>query len=106
MRALVAFLFLTSAAFADTQSSHENGVVLCEAVDGTGLTSKPCSVSSWHSAIDVTIDTTSREAKKVCLGLAMQMTAAGLKWDRGWRIRIYSPFSGESSIAFCDLPSS
>jgi len=72
----------------------------CDALDATGLLSKPCKVSGWNMSIDVSIDTTSSEARSICQGIAAQ---AGSSFDSGWKVRIYSPYSSENTIAQCRL---
>lgn len=105
IRVAVAFLIFASPAVADTQSSYDHGLALCRGLDATGMTSKPCEVSSLRSSVNVSIDTTSTEAKKICDTIAAAQVNYGRKWDRGWTLRVYSPFSGDNSIAFCGLPS-
>ena len=62
--------------------------------------------SQWAGTrghIDVTIDTTSAEARKMCLvlGLLVYSEAPGLMLDK-WRIRIFSPY-GDRPLASCPL---
>jgi hypothetical protein len=87
--------------FADTV---DNAYRLCSVFDGAGLLSKPCDVSGWNQAVDVSIDTNSAEARKICSGVADMMAQKNIRFDRGWKIRIYSPFSNGNTIAQCALP--
>lgn len=90
-------------ATADSTNSVNNAYVLCRALDGTGLLSEPCSVSGWHSSVDVTMDTNGLEARKICAEVVRMMREQGMHFDDGWKIRIYSPFSSGSTIAQCNL---
>ena len=92
-----------TSALADSESSVNNAYGLCHVFDNTGLLSEPCSVSGWHSAVDIKIDTSGGEARKICNGVSQMMREQGVRFDRGWKIRIYSPFSGDSTIAQCNL---
>ena len=98
--ALLVAMLVPAAASAD---SVGNAYGLCGVFDGTGLLSEPCSVSGWHSAVDVTMDTSAGEARKICAGVAQMMRKEGVRFDPGWKIRIYSPYSGDNSIAQCNL---
>jgi len=80
--------------------SVDNAFKFCTALDGTGLLSKPCEVSGWSLSIDISIDTTSNEARKICSGIASQ---GGGRFDRGWKLKIYSPYSNGNTLAQCDL---
>lgn len=75
---------------------------LCKAMERTGLTTE-CEVSGYHSRVDVTIDTTGSEARKICAGVADQMAKAGANFQGKWKLRILSPYSGEKAIAVCQL---
>ena len=99
------FLIVIAAqtAMANSESSVNNAYGLCRLFDSTGLLSEPCSVSGWHSSVDVKMDTTGSEARKICTGVADMMRNQGIAFDDGWRIRIYSPFSGDSTLTQCSL---
>ena len=71
--------------------------------DATGLLSAPCSVSGWNSAVDMSMDTTGPEAMKICRGMADFVAQQGVFFGPPWKIRIYSPFSGDKTIAVCQL---
>jgi len=66
------------------------------------MLSHPCEVSGWNQAVDVSIDTTSSEARKICSEVS-EMISKQMKFDRGWKIRIYSPFSNGKTITTCRL---
>jgi len=101
------FLALTLAALVLPGGSRADSVGqafgVCRVFDRTGLLSEPCSVSGWHSSIDVKIDTSGSEARKICSGVAQMLRQQGIRFDPRWKIRIFSPFSGDSTIAQCAL---
>lgn len=101
--ALVAICVSSTTAMADSETSVNNAYGLCRVFDNTGLLSEPCSVSGWHSSVDVKMDTNGAEARKICAGVANMMREQGIRFDSGWKIRIFSPFSGDSTLAQCNL---
>lgn len=76
---------------------------ICQAVDNTGLASEPCSVSGWGSSINIRMDMDSANARTTCAGMVDLAHKENLYFDRGWTIRIYSPYSGDHPIATCSL---
>lgn len=73
---------------------------LCAQFDLTGLVSSPCRISGIHKTVDVRLDMSSSDARKFC------PTVRGLtsvKFDSGWSLRIFSPYSGDNPIATCLL---
>lgn len=97
--AAVVVLLGTGSAQAD---SVGDAYRLCKAMGGTGLTTD-CQVSGYHSRVDVTIDTTGAEARKICAGVAEQMANVGANFQGKWKLRILSPYSGDKAIAVCQL---
>lgn len=97
----IALAFIAQPALADTV---DNAYQLCSVFDATGLLSQPCEVSGWNQAVDVSIDTNSAEAREICSGVAAMMAKGDIFFDSGWKIRIYSPYSDENTIATCNLP--
>ncbi len=82
----------------------DNAFRLCAALEGTGLLSSECEVSGWNQTVEVIIDTSGSEARSICVGVSKMMVGIGAKFDKGWKLKIYSPYSGEKTIAFCSLP--
>lgn len=75
---------------------------MCLALDRTGLASAPCTYSGWNSTITMTINMAASEARSLC----QQMVTHGRRNNlnlSGWRLEIRSPYSGNSSIAFCSF---
>ena len=91
---------LSQASYADTV---DNALKFCSALDGTGMLSKPCDVSGWNQSIDITMDAASSEARKICSGIVAQASQVGASFDRGWKVRIYSPYSDGNTIAQCSF---
>jgi hypothetical protein len=75
---------------------------LCAIMNHTKLLSEPCKVSGWNSSVDVSIDTTAAEARKICAGLH-RFYEGKLRFDGKWTLRIFSPYSGDRTIATCAL---
>lgn len=98
----ISMIFIASSASADNKSV-ENAYGLCQVFDKTGLVSEPCSVSGWNSSVDVRMDTNGGEARKVCSAVVQMVRKQGLRFDNRWKIRIYSPYSGDRPIAQCRL---
>ena len=73
---------------------------VCRAFEGTGLTTG-CEVNGWKQNIDVRIDMSSSEARKLCTQLADMQS--GQFPDGRWSLRILSPYSGDQPIAVCNL---
>ncbi|MCK5284954.1 MAG: hypothetical protein KAJ86_05145 [Alphaproteobacteria bacterium] len=97
---VTAFLGFSQISKADTV---DNAYKFCYALDSTGLLSEPCKVSGWGRSIDVSIDTSSSEARKICSGIVAQASQLNIRFDDGWKIKIYSPYSNGNTIAQCNL---
>jgi len=85
------------------EDSVNNAYKVCAWFDASDVLSKPCDVSGWSSAIDVSIDVNGIDARKICALAIPTMKENKVKFDKGWKIRIYSPFSGDNTIAQCAL---
>lgn len=81
----------------------DTACALCSVVDSTGLGSQPCEVSGWNSSVTATLDMSSSEARKVCAQVAALLKQKGISFDAGWTLQIRSPYSGDNTIAYCDL---
>jgi len=86
-------------AFADV---IDDAYRLCKMMEGTGLTTQ-CEVKGWGSTVDVTIDTDGGEARRICVGVADMMAKKTRTFAGKWKLRIFSPYSGEKPIAVCNL---
>lgn len=77
------------------------GFQLCAVAKSTGMTTG-CDVEGWGKRVDMRIDTTGGEARKMCAGIAAQV-AGGDFAGQGWTLRILTPYSGDQPVAVCDL---
>lgn len=96
-------MLLTIPARAD-EKSVSYAYALCSVIDGTGLGSQPCEVSGWHSTVTAYLDMVSSEARATCTLLVAKLRHEGIRFQSGWSLQIKSPYSGDNSIAYCDLP--
>jgi hypothetical protein len=80
----------------------DNAFRLCAAMEKTGL-SPECNVRGWGSTVDVRLDSSSAEARKICAGVVNLMVQQKLSLAGKWQLRIFSPYSGEHPIAVCTL---
>lgn len=94
----------TTATYKPDAVSDAFGV--CAVFDGTGLTTQ-CEVKSatlsTPPSVDVTIDTNGSDARKMCAGIADMMAKQTHSFAGKWRLRIFSPYSGQRPIATCAL---
>jgi len=79
---------------------------VCAIVKASKLVTK-CDVNGWDSTISFRIDTTSREARKMCSGLVRMISkktdSFAKSYANKWKLKIFSPYSGEHHIADCIL---
>jgi hypothetical protein len=76
---------------------------VCAAANATGLLSQKCSVFGYGSSVDIHMVTTASEARKICAGIASVVSAEGIRFVNPWRLKIYSPYSNDNTIAQCRL---
>lgn len=81
----------------------DNAFKLCRIMDNIGTLSKPCEVSGWDSSVSITLDISSYEAIVICRLTTQKMQELGLTFDRGWTLKIYSPYSNGNTIAMFKL---
>ncbi len=86
----------------ETANPVNDAYKVCNAFERTGLTTQ-CEVSGWNSTIDVTIDTTGAEARKMCPGIVDMVAKLTRSFAGKWKLQIFSPYSGERPIAVCRL---
>lgn len=94
--------FACNAALAKVDSV-DSAFRLCAFFDNSGLTSEKCKVSGWDESVNVTMDMTSETARTSCKMLAASAKKNKILFTKGWTLKIYSPYSGEKTIAFCPL---
>ncbi len=95
-------LISSHAVYADT---IDNAMKLCAVFDSTGMLSEKCDISGLSQSVDFSIDTSSKEAIEICNQVTSMMAEDKVRFDEGWKIRIFSPFSNGKTIATCSLPS-
>jgi hypothetical protein len=88
---------------ADSKTSVASAMSLCAIFDNMGVLSDKCKISGWNSAVEISLDASGREAAKICRDAAKNFAKVGLTFDPGWQLKIYSPFSGDKTIAVCDI---
>ena len=76
---------------------------LCTALDRMEIFSKPCDVNGWNTSVDVWLDATAPVAQVYCKQVVDMLDQAGMKFGWDWDLRIFSPYSGENTIAYCQL---
>jgi hypothetical protein len=79
----------------------EDAERVCKAMQGALTTS--CEVHAWGKTIDVRMDTTGVEARKICLGTVKVLSGYTEAFKGEWRLRMFSPYSGDQPIAVCAL---
>ncbi|NRA89293.1 MAG: hypothetical protein HRU28_18330 [Rhizobiales bacterium] len=104
----ILLLVLLSFSIGVTSASADDGSVksayyLCTMLDKTGLLSKPCDISGWNSEINITLDMSASEARKLCVQVVGLMLNKGKPFNERWKLKISSPYSGENTIAYCQL---
>jgi hypothetical protein len=92
-------LVVPDAVWAD---AFDDAVRLCAAIEKTGLVTE-CDVRGAGPSLDVRMNTTSAEARKICDGMAESIAQQNLRFGGKWKLRIFSPYSGEHPIAVCTL---
>lgn len=81
----------------------DDAYAICAVMENTGHTTG-CEVKGWGKTVDVRIDTSSAEAREICLGVAESTSQNTTNFhSKGWKLRILSPYSGDQPIAICDL---
>lgn len=83
----------------------DNAMKLCMVFDSTGMLSQECKVSGGTFSVDVHMDASSKEAMNICKQISGMLEKDNVKFDKDWKIKIYSPFSSGKTIATCKLPS-
>lgn len=99
----VAFAISASPSLASVESSVASAMRLCAVFDSMGMLSEKCKIAGYDFAVEISLDTSGREATKICADAATNMAKVGLIFDPQWQLKIYSPFSGGKTIAVCNL---
>jgi hypothetical protein len=75
---------------------------VCAAFTGTKLTTE-CTVHAGARSIDVRIDTSGEEARKMCAGSVEKIGSYTANLHETWKLQIFSPFSGDHPMAVCQF---
>ena len=100
---LGSLLLLAAPCWASSNLSVDNAFGVCKALDATGILTQECDVSGWNSAVSIKVDMQAGEARQFCNGVVNLVKKKGLEFGPQWQLKIYSPYSGDSTIAFCKL---
>lgn len=76
---------------------------VCEAIDISGVASQPCEFSAFNKAIKIWLDLPQGQAKLMCEVIADQIKQKKIPFKQGWKLEVYSPYSGGNTIAYCAL---
>ena len=90
---------------AEAADEVQAAYAVCNIIMNTGLASE-CEVSGWDSAVDFWVDTSSVEARKMCALMTpwiAEQTDAFANAGQTWRMRIFSPYTGDHPLAVCGL---
>lgn len=101
---IVSYLYLVGCSKSENPIAQaiDDAYRVCTALNNTGLTSE-CQVKGWGHTIDVRIDTTGIEARKICDGAVKTISQMTRNFKSEWKLRIYSPFSEDHPLAVCVL---
>ena len=110
MRALLATVPLFTLVLGCGESNNEprapnvfdEAYHLCDAMKGTGDVTE-CTVDGSGHFVDVRIDMSSEEAKKVCAATVAMVAQHTTRFAGIWQLRLFSPYSGDHPIAICTL---
>lgn len=77
---------------------------VCKAADAK-LSTSPCLFSEADRTVTVSVDLSGQDARELCHTMQVSLMQEHIYFDgEPWRLNLKSPFSGESTIAFCELP--
>lgn len=77
---------------------------VCRAADAHMSTS-PCRYSETDKTVTVSVDLGGSDAKELCHTMQISLMQEHVYFDGDpWKLNLKSPFSGDNTIAFCDLP--
>ena len=102
---LLSALFI--AAGAQQAGAHKHSSVgsafrLCALIDEWGKAEK-CSVSDWYRSVDITVDFSANGARELCTIFVDRAAKLHLIFDLGWQIHLHWPYSGDRTVASCEL---
>lgn len=101
--AVILSLGVPVSAQASPEDSFVNATLMCRWLDSMEFVSGKCAVSAKASIVQVMIEAPVSEAGPICKTIASTMKADGVKFDRGWKLRIINPLTGNNKTAECRL---
>ncbi|MEP3347718.1 MAG: hypothetical protein ABJN34_05040 [Litoreibacter sp.] len=91
------------AAHASKEDSVVNATLMCKWLDSLDLLSGKCVVAHKTSAVDVRMDTSKSDANDICKTIVSTLRGDGVKFDKGWKLRIAAAKGGGGRLAQCNL---
>jgi hypothetical protein len=97
---LVLVVSLVGPALGATPAENAHG--LCRAMEETGATTE-CTVNAWGSSVDARVAMNAAEARRFCAGVVAMLVRQQASFQERWKLRLFSPYSGDHPIAVCPL---
>jgi len=94
-------MYFTKSISAPSMVAPDDVVNFCKALDSTGMLTNKCGISTSNQSVDIVLNTSSSEAKKMCSEIAAMDRHLGVSIESGWKLRIFSP--NGNSIAACNF---
>jgi hypothetical protein len=80
----------------------DDAYMLCKVFENTGMSTE-CNVRGGSSSVEVTLDTNGVEGRKICASVVAEMATVTGNFAGKWKLKIFSPYSGNRPIAVCTL---
>jgi hypothetical protein len=87
---------------AGAMQALENARTLCGVLESQGVSTE-CRVNTGEYSVDARIPMAVAEARKFCWSARDALAKKQMDFEGRWKLRIFSPFSGEHPIAVCPL---
>ena len=103
------FLYVPSQSFSFFEKNNhiaaDDAHALCVLIDKSMPLSEPCKVSVKTRSVDIVIETNRGQASQFCLAITTFAKTHGAKDfnEHGWKVRIFSPYSGNRTIFQCNF---
>jgi hypothetical protein len=78
----------------------DDAALVCRAIESTGM-SPECTLGA--RTIDVRFNTNAANAREICAGIVESVAQKTRSLAGTWKLRIFSPYSGDHPIAVCTL---
>ena len=101
---IIVFLIgLSSSARSEEPSNAAYAHKLCDMLSAVSDFSQPCDVSGWDHSVSIWMDATGSQAANYCRQVVWLAGEVGMTFRSNWQLKIFSPYSGENTIAYCQL---